>query len=121
VNLVLRRGADAQKKKNIKVARRLYDETTKLRPEFAEGWARSSRLALEENNLSRALNEAAKTLVLEPRHFYALWTMGNVFEQLGRGNEALESYREANKLHPQLKAVKDRLSELESDINGDVL
>jgi len=47
--------------------------------------------------------------------------MGNVFEQLGRGDEALETYREANKLHPQLKAVKDRLAELESTINGDVL
>jgi len=78
-------------------------------------------LALEENNLSRALTEATRTLVLEPRHFYALWTMGNVFEQLGRGDEALEAYREANKLHPQLKAVKDRLAELESTINGDVL
>lgn len=121
VNLVLRRGADAQTKKNIKVARRLYDQVTLLAPDFAEGWARSSRLALEENNLSRALTEATRTLVLEPRHFYALWTMGNVFEQLGRGDEALETYREANKLHPQLKAVKDRLAELESTINGDVL
>lgn len=121
VNLVLRRGADAQKKGNTKTARRFYDETLKLKPEFAEGWARSSRLALEEKNLSRALAEAVHALVLEPRHFYALWTMGNVFEQLGRNDEALEAYREANALHPQLKAVKDRLDALESEVNGEVL
>lgn len=121
VNLVLRRGADAQKKGNIKMARRLYDETLKLKPEFAEGWARSSRLALEEKNLSRALSESVHALVLEPRHFYALWTMGNVFEQLGRNDDALEAYREANALHPQLKAVKDRLEALESEVNGEVL
>ena len=47
--------------------------------------------------------------------------MGNVFEQLGRQDEALEAYREANKLYPELKAVKDRLGALQSDIDGDVL
>ena len=121
VNFILRRGTAAQKRANRKLARRMYDHVTALSPEYAEGWARSSRLALEEKDLGRALNEAAQALVYEPRHFYALWTMGNVFEQLGRQEEALEAYREANKLYPELKAVKDRLGSLQSDIDGDVL
>ena len=121
VNFILRRGTAAQKRNDNKLARRMYDHVTKLNPNYAEGWARSSRLALEEKDLSRALNEAAQALIYEPRHFYALWTMGNVFEQLGRQDEALEAYREANKLYPELKAVKDRLGTLQSDIDGDVL
>lgn len=121
VNFVLRRGTAAQKQSNTDLARRMYDQTISLRPDYAEGWARSSRLALEEEDLSRALNEAAKTLTLEPRHFFALWTLGNIFEQLSRNEDAIEAYREANKLHPQLKAVKDRLEALESQLNGDVL
>jgi len=121
VNFILRRGTAAQKRNDIKLARRMYDHVTTLNPEYAEGWARSSRLALEEKDLSRALTESAQTLVYEPRHFYALWTMGNVFEQLGRQDEALEAYREANKLYPELKAVKDRIGTLQSDIDGDVL
>jgi len=121
VNFVLRRGTSAQKRNDLKLARRMYDHVTTLNPDYAEGWARSARLALEEKDLSRALNEAAQTLIYEPRHFYALWTMGNVFEQLGRQDEALEAYREANKLYPELKAVKDRLGALQSDIDGDVL
>lgn len=47
--------------------------------------------------------------------------MGNIFEQLGRQEEALEAYREANKLYPELKAVKDRLEAMQSAIDGDVL
>lgn len=121
VNFILRRGTAAQKRNDIKLARRMYDHVTTLNPEYAEGWARSSRLALEEKDLSRALNEAAQALIYEPRHFYALWTMGNVFEQLGRQEEALEAYREANKLYPELKAVKDRLGAMKSAIDGDVL
>lgn len=121
VNFVLRRGAAAQTNGQMKLARSMYDHTLDLMPDYAEGWARSSRLALEEKNLSRALTEAAHALTLEPRHFYALWTMGNVFEQLGRNEEALEAYREANKLHPKLKAVEDRVNALRSSLEGDVL
>ncbi len=121
INFILRRGTAAQGRGEMSLARRMFDQTVTLQPEYAEGWARSARLALQEKDLSRALTETAMTLTLEPRHFYALWTMGNVFEQLGRSEEALEAYREANKLHPQLKAVKDRLDALESAINGDVL
>lgn len=121
VNFILRRGSAAQKRNDNKLARRMYDHVTTLNPDYAEGWARSARLALEEKDLGRALNEAAQALIYEPRHFYALWTMGNVFEQLGRQDEALEAYRESNKLYPELKAVKDRLDALQSDIDGDVL
>lgn len=121
VNFVLRRGAAAQTNGDMKLARAMYDHTLDLMPDYAEGWARSSRLALEEENLSRALTEAAHALTLEPRHFYALWTMGNVFEQLGRNDEALEAYREANKLYPKLQAVKDRVDALQSSLQGDVL
>lgn len=121
VNFILRRGTAAQKRNDNKLARRMFDHVTTLNPDYAEGWARSSRLALEEKDLSRALTEAAQALIYEPRHFYALWTMGNVFEQLGRQEEALEAYREANKLYPELKAVKDRLGTLQNDIDGGVL
>ena len=121
VNFILRRGTAAQKRNEIKLARRMFDHVTTLNPDYAEGWARSSRLALDEKDLGRALTEAAQALVYEPRHFYALWTMGNVFEQLGRQDEALEAYIEANKLYPELKAVKDRIGTLQNDIEGDVL
>lgn len=121
IDFVLRRGSAAHTRKDHKLARRMFDHVTELSPDYAEGWARSSRLALDEKDLGRALNEAAQALILEPRHFYALWTMGNVFEQLGRQDEALEAYREAHKLYPELKAVKDRLGTMQSAIDGDVL
>ena len=118
VNLVLRRGSDAAAKARPKQARIFYNHTLDLAPDFAEGWARSARLALEQKDYNRALNEAIKALTLEPRHFYALWTMGNVFEALDRQDEALEAYREANRLYPELKAVKDRLATMEKEVEG---
>ena len=121
VNLLLRRGSEASAKGNPKLARKMYNHAVDLEPEFAEVWARSARLALTQKDYNRALNESLKTLELEPRHFYTLWTLGNVLEVLNRPDEALETYREANRLYPELKVVKDRLEQLEIEIGGTVL
>ena len=48
VNLILRRGASAQSSNRNELARVMFDHVTQLEPDYAEGWARSSRLALEE-------------------------------------------------------------------------
>jgi len=121
VDLLLRRGAEAETKGDAKLARTMYNYVVDLSPEHAEGWARSARLALTQKDYNRALNESLKTLNLEPRHFYTLWTLGNVLEALNRPDEALEAYREANGLYPELIAVKERLEELEGEVEGTVL
>ena len=121
VNLLLRRGTDAGAKGNPKLARKMYNHAVDLSPDFAEAWARSARLALTQKDFNRALNESLKTLALEPRHFYTLWTLGNVFDALDRPDEALEAYREANRLYPELKVVKERLKTLEGQVQGTVL
>ncbi len=121
VNMLLRRGTAAEKRYNIDLARRMYDHVTTLSPDYAEGWARSGRLAYSENDLSRCISEVTQALILEPRHFYALWTLGNALEKMGRQEDALEAYQEAHRLYPELKAVKDRVTYLETEIHGDVL
>ena len=121
VNLLLRRGSEAASKGNPKLARKMYNYAVDLSPEFAEGWARSARLALTQKDFNRALNESLKALSLEPRHFYTLWTLGNALEALNRPEDALEAYREANRLYPEFKAVKTRREELEAEVDGTVL
>ena len=121
VNLLLRRGSEASAKGDAKLARKMYNYAVDLEPDYTEAWARSARLALTQKQYNRALNESLKTLALEPRHFYSLWTLGNVFEVLNRPDDALEAYREANRIYPELKAVKDRLKELETEVEGTVL
>lgn len=121
VDLLLRRGTAAQKRGDNKLARRMYNHVIELSPQYAEGWARSARLAYEEEDLSRALTEATQALILEPRQFYAHWTLGNIFEKIGRTEEAYETYKEANRLYPQLLPVKDRLEMMRGSLEGDVL
>ncbi len=121
VDLTLRRAAEAAGQGRRKLARRMFDNVTTLVPDYAEGWARSGRHALTEDNLDRALAELTKALILEPRHFYALWTLGTVMERLERYDDALQIYNEAHKLYPALESVASRRAALMSSVEGDVL
>ncbi len=121
IDLVLRRATASDKKNDNELARRLYDHVTTLMPDYAEGWSRSGRLAFEQKDYDRAVVEITKALVIEPRHFYALWTMGNLLENLNRQDEALEVYRKANEIYPAMKAINDRLAVMENYLEGEVL
>ena len=121
VNLLLKRGTAAHKKGELDLARLMFAKVIELEPNYAEGWSRSGRLAFDERDFGKALVDITQALIYEPRHIYALWTLGNIFEQLGRTDEAFEAYSEAHKLYPALKAVEDQMNKLRKDAEGDVL
>ncbi len=121
INMILLRGTAFEKQNKPELARRMYDHVTTLMPDYAEGWARSARLAYTQSDYNRALVESTQALILEPREFYALWTLGNVLEKLGRNKEAFETYREALGLYPEHPSIKARVETMQSQIDGDVL
>ena len=121
VNYLLTRADDAQKRGLTQKTRRFLDRMTGLEPDFAEAYARSARLALDEEDFSRAIADSTEALIREPRHFYAMWTLGNTLERIGKKEEALAVYEEAHTLFPKLGGVKERLDILRGDVLGDVL
>ena len=121
VDFLLHRGIAAQNRGDNKLARRMYDHVLRLQPNYAEGWSRSGRLAAEEEDLSRAVSDTTQALILEPRHFYALWTLGNILETLERPDDAFEVYAEANKLYPEHKQIKERVELLKESAKGKAL
>lgn len=121
VDFLLHRGIAAQNRGDNKLARRMYDHVLRLQPEYAEGWSRSGRLAADEKDLSRAVSDTTQALILEPRHFYALWTLGNILETLERPDDAFEVYEEAHKLYPEHKQIKQRVERLRESAKGKAL
>ena len=121
VDFLLHRGIAAQNRGDNKLARRMYDHVLRLQPGYAEGWSRSGRLAAQENDLSRAVSDTTQALILEPRHFYALWTLGNILETLERPDDAYEVYEQANKIYPEHKQIKERVESLKERAKGKAL
>lgn len=121
VNYLLVRADGYQRAGDLKNSRYFIDRMTLLEPGWAEAYARSARLALSEEDYARAVEDATEALIREPRHFYALWTLGNVLERIGKTEEALQVYEEAHALFPLLGGVKDRVEALRGSVLGDVL
>lgn len=121
VDFALLRGIAAQTHGDKKLARRMFDHVTRLQPNYAEGWSRSGRLALLEDDMDRAVSDITQSLILEPRHFYSLWMLGNILEKLGKQDEAFEAYNEAFKLYPEHKEIKERVEFLKEDVKGKAL
>jgi len=121
VDFLLHRGIAAQNRGDNKLARRMYDHVLRLQPNYAEAWSRSGRLAAEEQDLSRAVSDTTQALILEPRHFYALWTLGNILETLGRSDDAYEVYEQAHKIYPKHKQIKERVERLKESAKGKAL
>jgi len=121
IDLLLRRGVAAQKAGDLPKARRMFEHVIRLQPDYAEGWARSARLALEQGRVADARADIVQTLILEPRHFYGLWTLGNIFERLEQPQAAYESYSEALDLYPALEEVEKRVKALRGASEGDAL
>ncbi len=121
VDFLLHRGIAAQNRGDNKLARRMYDHVLRLQPGYAEAWSRSGRLAAQEQDLSRAVSDTTQALILEPRHFYALWTLGNILETLERPDDAYEVYEQAHKIYPQHKQIKERVESLKERAKGKAL
>lgn len=121
VDLLLRRAVAAQNRGDSATARRFYEHVLRLQPDYAEGWARSGRLALAEGRYGDAIADTTQALILEPRHFYAMWTLGNIYERTGNQEAAFAIYSDALEIYPALEPLKNRADALRSAAQGDAL
>ncbi len=118
VDLLMRRGLLAQERGALSEARDFFSAAIRLEPAYAEAWNRRAGVYLQENNTSGALADIGETLRLEPRHFGALVGLGLVLEELDKKRAALEAYRSALKLYPQLEDARAGAARLEPALDG---
>jgi tetratricopeptide (TPR) repeat protein len=99
-------------------ARSHLDQVVALKPDFAEGWNKRATVHFLEGDYARSLEDIRRVLALEPRHFGALSGLGQILERTGRKGDALEAFRRALEIHPQMPAVQQRVEALSSQIEG---
>ncbi|MDX1402360.1 MAG: tetratricopeptide repeat protein, partial [Kiloniellales bacterium] len=99
---LMRESASAMEKKDYERALRYLDQVVEIAPDYSEGWNRRATVNYLAGRYSESLDDIARTLALEPRHFGALSGRGLVFSALEKPEEALESYEKALEVHPHL-------------------
>ncbi|MBI2718276.1 MAG: tetratricopeptide repeat protein [Rhizobiales bacterium] len=82
-------------------------------PDFAEAWNKRATLYFAMGRYDDSLADIDKVLDLEPRHFGALSGRGMIFEKQKNFGAAIDAFREALGIDPNLAGAKAAVEELE--------
>lgn len=118
MDLLAERADKAIRGKDFETALGFLDDLVRLSPDFAEGWKMRATAHFMREEYRPALEDLARTLTLEPRHFEAIAGLGLMLDRLGEKKGALEAYRRAHKIHPHLPGIADGIRKLSREIEG---
>lgn len=118
MDLLASRADKAIRAKDFDAALGFLDDLTRLAPDFAEGWKMRATVHFMREDYRKALEDVARTLALEPRHFEAIAGLGLMLDRLGEKKGALEAYRRAHEIHPNLPGAADGIRKLTREVEG---
>jgi tetratricopeptide (TPR) repeat protein len=99
---LLASGTIALSERELGTAIRHFTALIELAPGFAEGWNKRATAHYLAGDYQRSLEDIARTLELEPRHFGALSGRGQVYVELGDARSALAAFDAALEVDPFL-------------------
>lgn len=91
----------------------ILDRVVAAFPTYAEAWNKRATLNFMLGNYDASLADIEKVLDLEPRHFGALAGRGMIYQRQEKWGAALDAFREALKMNPNMPGVKNAIQELE--------
>jgi tetratricopeptide (TPR) repeat protein len=94
----------------------ILTEVIKRKPEFAEGWNRRATVYYLAGQYERSIADCHEVLKRNPRHFGALSGMGQIHFQLEDWGNALEWYRRALEVNPNMLGVEMNIRLLEEKL-----
>lgn len=118
MDLLLQRGRDAMTEGDNEAAIEHLTALVDHAPDFAEGWNARATAYYNAGLYGPSVADIAETLKRNPRHFGALAGLGAIYEELGNSQKALEVYRAAVAIHPNLQGVTEAIKRLEAEVAG---
>ncbi len=96
----------------------LASELIDTDPEVAECWNQRAAALYEVEDFAHSLCDYRRTLELNPYHFLAALGAGNCHLELGEVYEALEHFRQAVEINPDLEMVRTQIDHLQRIVEG---
>ena len=120
VDLLVQQAEKAMAESQHRIAISILTTAIELRPDFAEAWNRRATVYYLDRQFKRSLADAERVLELEPRHFAALAGLGVLHRELGDKRAALDAFRRALAIHPNLPMARRAVRELELEVEQDI-
>ena len=83
-----------------------FSEVIRRRPEFAEGWNKRATVHYLAGDYPRSLADCDQVMKRNPQHFGALSGYGQIYFQLEQYDKAIEYWRRALEVNPNMLGVE---------------
>ena len=90
-----------------------FSEVIRRKPAFAEGWNKRATVHYMAGNFKRSLSDCDEVMKRNPYHFGALSGYGQIYFQLEQYDKALEYWRRALEVNPNMPGVEINLQGVE--------
>lgn len=119
VDRLLEEAIDHMRTGNHERALAILDRIVTMAPDFAEGWNKRATVLYMLDQHDKSLEDIAKVLKLEPRHFGAIAGSGLIAIARNDWKTALAAYKRALAINPFLKERFELIPALEQKVKGD--
>jgi len=111
---LLRRGIAEMGAERFTEATATFTRVIELKPDFAEGWNKRATVYYLAGDYRRSLADCDEVIKRNPQHFGALSGYGQIYLQLDEPEKALEYFRRALVVNPNLGGVRAMIERLEA-------
>ena len=118
VDLLMSKGIGAMGEREAEPALAMFNTVIELAPDYAEAWNKRATLYYLMGRLEDSIADCERVLKLEPRHFGALSGLGMIYLQLEQDEKALDAYKRALAVHPNLP-LRPEIERLTKKDRGD--
>jgi tetratricopeptide (TPR) repeat protein len=112
------RGVEAMQDARHAEAIEAFSEVVRGKPDFAEGWNKRATAYFLAGDYEKSAADCDEVLKRNPRHFGALSGLGQIHLALERPEQALEWFRRALEVNPNLVGVEMEIVRLEALLKG---
>jgi tetratricopeptide (TPR) repeat protein len=117
-DLLMSRVKAAIEGKDARLAIQLLGSIIEIKPDYIEAWNRRATLFFALKDYGRAMADIQEVLNREPRHFGALAGLGMILEEVGDAKQALDAYRKALAVNPQMQKIPEHVKALAEKVEG---
>lgn len=121
IDLLFRRGTDALDQNEAGIAVEHLTAALDHDPAFAEGYHARASAYYSLGMVGPAIDDLRQVLVLNPRHFGAMFAVGILMEELDRSDEAKEVYQAILAIYPLNPEALAGLERLSLQLEGQAL
>jgi len=116
IDRLMARGSEEMQAGRHAEAISTFTEVIRRKPEFAEGWNRRATVYFLAGEYAKSIADCDEVVKRNPRHFGALAGYGEIFLKMDEPEKALEWFRRAFEVNPNLLGVEFNIKRLEEHL-----